>query len=172
MTEYHHYASLEGQLKTWLEIEVAAAFGHVSFVQQHQWAQPDYAAVLCEEGNIVSFCFLVKRKVLMDGKWYWASGIQNLITPPEHRGKGFAHQLMQEVHAFLFTNLQADFGLLLCADKLLPFYKKLGWYHPNSQLWFEQSDGKHLYDSNILLLAPEESKRLNPGTIDLNGLPW
>lgn len=98
------------------------------------------------------------------------AGINNVITPKIYRGKGYASKILSKTETFLFKDLQSDFGLLLCADDLLPFYGKLGWYKVESTVYFEQQSGSQIWEANVMLLS--RSVQIFPNVIDLNGLPW
>jgi len=172
MIKFMRTASLPANLRNTLDQYIHEEFGHIPFVQQRSWTTPDWTVVLEEDGEVATFCNVVERNVTFDGQLYKAAGINNVITPKKHRGKGYSSSVLRETQAFLFDELHADGGLLLCADALLPFYSRLGWYTVSSTLCYEQPQGKELYDSNIMLLTREGAPKLSPKQIDLNGLPW
>jgi predicted GNAT family N-acyltransferase len=145
-------------------------FGHIPFVQNLTWSKPDWLVTLEEDNDLLALYHLVSREVQLDGQTYQAAGINNVITPQQHRKRGYASKLLQETNSFIFTELKSEFGLLLCADAVIPFYEKLGWYKVDCDLYFEQPDGIRLYDSNAMILSKEV--RFSPKQINLNGLPW
>lgn len=166
------YTDISPSLLAILSKHIDEEFGHVAFVQQRSWAIPDWVVLLEEQAEIVTFCNVVEREVTLDGKRCKIAGINNVITPKAHRGKGHSSRVLREIKSFLFGELKADFGLLLCADPLVPFYTRLGWYTVNSHLVYNQPQGKEVYDSNIMLLLKENHEKIFPKSIDLNGLPW
>ncbi|GAB3197472.1 putative N-acetyltransferase YhbS [Pontibacter aydingkolensis] len=151
---------------------IHAAFGHVPFVQNHTWAQPDWTFIKYENGRVATFYNVVLRDVSIDGKKYKVAGVNNVITPEEFRGRGFASEILRATEQYLFNDLGCKYGLLLCADALLPFYTRLGWYKVHPTLYYDQPTGRQLYDSNVMLLSSEEQPFIKPESIDLNGLPW
>ncbi|WP_299821187.1 GNAT family N-acetyltransferase [uncultured Pontibacter sp.] len=155
-----------------LEHHVTTVFGNVPFVQNHSWAQPDWSFIKLENGEVATFYNVVLREVSMDGKPYNVAGINNVITPEKYRGKGYASHILQLTQDFLYNELCPAYGLLLCADALLPFYSRLGWYKVATELYYDQPEGRQLYDSNVMLFAPAGQPKLKPQRIDLNGLPW
>jgi GNAT superfamily N-acetyltransferase len=155
-----------------LQHHIQSEFGHVPFVQRHTWAQPDWSFIKYENGKIATFYNVVLRDVSIDGAMYKVAGVNNVITPKEYRGKGYATELLRATEQFFFNELGCKYGLLLCADALLPFYSRLGWYTVHTTLYYQQPTGKQLYDSNVMLLSPEGQPRIAPELLDLNGLPW
>ncbi len=172
MIRIEKYSELSPEVKSQLNHYIDKAFGHVPFVQQHTWADPDWTVLLYEGDELATFYNIVEREVIMDGAKYKIAGINNVITPEQHRGRGYSTKALKETEAFLFNDLKADYGLLVCADALLPFYSRLNWYATDSQVYYEQPDGKKLFDSNTMLLSPPGKPALHPEVIDLNGLPW
>lgn len=155
-----------------LQHHVDTEFGHVPFVQQHTWAQPDWSFIKYENGKAATFYNVVLRDVKIDGQKYKVAGINNVITPKEFRGRGYATEVLRATEDFLFNELGCKYGLLLCADALLPFYSRLGWYQVQTKLYYSQSAGRQLYDSNVMLRSPQGKEPITPQLIDLYGLPW
>ncbi|WP_083674260.1 GNAT family N-acetyltransferase [Pontibacter lucknowensis] len=172
MIQFIPYPALTPDLLRTLNECIAMEFGHVPFVQQRSWATPDWVVLWETDGEVATFCNIVEREILVDGQRRKAAGINNVITPAAHRGKGYASQVLREANAFLFRKLQANMGLLLCADALVPFYERLGWYTVDCQLVYDQPAGREEYDSNVMLLSPAHTNRQAPAHIDLQGLPW
>ena len=172
MIKKEKYSELRPALKSALDGLIDAEFGHVPFVQERVWAQPDWVFVKYEGDEVATFYNVVLREVSMDGQRYKVAGINNVITPKSFRGKGYSTQTLCETADFLYQDLGCSYGLLLCADALLPFYSRLGWYKADTTLYYDQPAGKQLYDSNVMLFAPAGAPELHPQHIDLNGLPW
>lgn len=166
------YLSLPQALKNLLNSYTKTEFGNVHFVQQHTWSTPDWTILKYEGTEVVTFYNVIERTVELDGKELKAAGIHNVITPVQHRGKGYSSQALQESKDFIFGELQAEVAILLCADAMVPFYTRLGWYKVDSELFYEQPHGEVSYASNTLLLVPDTSPKLYPKVISLNGLPW
>jgi len=172
MIKLAKYSTLDQELRITLEACVHETFGHVPFVQERVWAQPDWAAVLYENEAIATFYQVVLRLVTIGSQVYKVAGVSNVITPMAYRGRGYASRILRETADFLFQELGCAYGLLLCADDLLPFYSRLNWYKVATTLYYDQPGGKQRYDSNVMLLAPANAAKLHPQSVDLNGLPW
>jgi len=171
MIHIYRTAELTAATKNKLEESIHNEFGHIPIVQSIAWAVPGWSIIRYAEGAVAAFYNIVERDVLLDKKPYKVAGINNVITVPGFRGKGYASEILAATKEFLFTELRSDAGLLLCADALLPFYEKLGWYKVNSRVYFDQpaSPDRRLWEANTMLLHPG---RIEPQEIDLNGLPW
>ncbi|WP_299701495.1 GNAT family N-acetyltransferase [uncultured Pontibacter sp.] len=172
MIQFIPYHALSPELSRELNEFIAEEFGHVPFVQQQIWAKPDWTVLLEAGGEVATFCNIIVREVIMDGQRRSVAGINNVITPAAHRGKGYSSRVLRETSTFLFEHLHAELGLLLCADALVPFYERLGWYTVECQLVYDQPNGREEYDSNVMLLTNGHNASLAPRYIDLNGLPW
>ena len=98
------------------------------------------------------------------------AGINNVITPKEFRGKGYASRILKETESLIFEDLKSDLGVLLCADNLVPFYERLNWYKINCPVYFSQSTGKKVWGANAMILSKKE--KIFPSSMELNGLPW
>jgi predicted acetyltransferase len=165
-----NYSEVSFELKKQLNSLIDSEFGIFEIVTETEWATPDWTVMYFENDNIASFYNIIERKVYIDGTVFRAAGINNLITPSEFRGRGFAKKVLSETEEFIFEKLSCELGLLLCADSLISFYKKLNWYVVKCPVYFRQSDGLKIWKANTMLL--HRGKALNPVNIDLNGLPW
>lgn len=170
MIEIKNSAELSEVIKEKLNVYIKGEFGHIPIVNDTEWALPDWTIVYYEQDSIATFYNIVERDVLIDNKVYKVGGINNVITPKEFRGKGYASKILRETEDFIFEELNCDLGLLLCADDLIPFYKRLNWHEVDCPVYFQQSSGVKLWESNTMLLQKDE--KLSPRSIELNGLPW
>lgn len=170
MISIEKYDSLSAAIKETLNNNIQSEFGHIPFVQEITWAIPDWTVLLTKDNTIVTFFNIIEREVLVDGTPSKIAGINNVITPPSFRGKGYSSQVLTNTTSFLFDELQCEHALLLCADAMIPFYNRLGWYTVNSTVYMEQPTGRKLWTANTMLLSA--GKPIAPAVIDLQGTPW
>jgi len=137
----------------------------------HEWADPDWTLFVHCDGNVVSHLEIVERAAKVADRPINLAGIGNVMTPEGWRKKGLASAAMRQAASFMCEELEADFGLLLCADYLVPWYGKLGWRRVSAPLFFDQSTGKERWDMETMVL-PCKEKEWPEGSIDLCGLPW
>ena len=164
------YSEIPLNIKKNLNFHIHNEFGHIPFVSNMKWSTPDWTLFISENDEISTFLNIVIREVDFDGRKVLVAGINNVITPKEFRGKGYASIIMNEAKNFVFDQLKIEHALLLCADSVIPFYKKLDWYQVDSEVFFEQPSGVKLYDSNTMILSRKSI--VSPRKINLNGLPW
>ncbi|WP_299495026.1 GNAT family N-acetyltransferase [uncultured Shewanella sp.] len=168
--DIQQYSKLPITEKSLQQAHIQDTFGHIPFVKQRQWAQPDMSYSLKEGNELLAFFHIVLRNIEVDGTCIPVAGLSNLITPEQHRGKGHANALLTQGFSAIFSQLNAQHSLLLCKDELIPFYQQLNWYIINTQVVFMQKQGTEYYHSNTLMLSA--GAPLNPTNIDLKGLPW
>ncbi len=170
MIEVKKYAELSEHLKEQLNSFINGEFGHIPIVNETERSTPNWTIVYYDNKRIATFYNIVEREISIDNEKINICGINNVITPKEFRGKGYASKVLRETENLIFENLNCELGLLLCADELIPFYERLNWYKVDCPVYFEQSSGKKLWGANCMLLT--KNKRMRPDKIDLNGLPW
>ncbi|MCL1125068.1 GNAT family N-acetyltransferase [Shewanella surugensis] len=170
MLKIDNYHSLTTEEKQRQQVYIHEVFGDVPFIQQRQWAQPDFVFAFRQDDDLFSFFNLIIRDVIFDRKRTKIAGVSNAVTPKNYRGKGYASQLLTQASPVIFNQLKVEHALLLCSNDLTDFYQHLGWYKVDSKVQFEQRNGIEHYQSNTLLLSPNTP--VNPESIDLNGLPW
>ncbi len=171
LIEVKRYKELQLQVKSKLDSYIENEFGHIPIVKETEWATPDWTIIQYHQGDIATFYNIVIRKIIIDGKIFKAAGINNVITPLEYRGKGFASKTLKETEYLIFEDFNCDLGVLLCADNLIPFYEKLNWYLVECPVYFQQSTGQKLWGANTMLLTKTD-QQLKPTKIELNGTPW
>ncbi len=159
--------SLQQQLQALAETE----FGGFDIVRETAWAIPDWCFLGMLDGELACCYSLVLRQARFDGQPVLIAGLNNLITVPAFRGRGLASQLLVKTEQDWFGRLAGQCALLLCADGLLSYYSSLGWQQVESELWFDQPDGKRLWQANCMLLTADRTV-LTPAKIDLCGFPW
>ncbi|GIV07066.1 MAG: hypothetical protein KatS3mg017_0268 [Fimbriimonadales bacterium] len=87
--------------------------------------QPCYTRVCEADGKLVAAMQIVRRPVrLTDGQILWMAGIANVATRPEYRGRGYASQLLLDLHRVM-DSYDFAFGLLFTG--IHDFYARHGW---------------------------------------------
>lgn len=170
MIKIHETSTLDLIAKNQIEQLIEKEFGHIPIVKETTWASPNWTVIFYQGNEIATFYNIVERTITIDGKDYFSAGINNVITPGKYRGKGLSTQILKNTEDFIFNELKAELGLLLCADSLLPFYERLNWYRVKCPVYFKQPSGKKLWTANTMLRTI--NKEIQPHQIDLNGLPW
>ena len=164
------YQDLDENTRNALSLIVYNEFGDVPIINEYEWATPDWAVILYSNDEIATVGHVITRTSFFDDEEMKVGGLNNMITVKKYRGEGFAQEVLKSTHELIFKKLKCDVGLLLCADELVPFYQRYGWYKVHSTLYFDQPTEKMKWGANVMLLTM--NGKLKPKTIDLNGLPW
>ncbi len=148
-----------------------AEFAQFAIVRETQWAAADWSWLALEGDDLAAFYNIVERTVTFDGMPVRVAGLNNLLTLPAFRGRGIGSWLLRETQPQWFDSIDAECGLLLCADALLPFYSRLGWRKLAAGVSYSQPDGPRTWAAYCMVLDPLR-KLAEPREIDLGGLPW
>jgi len=97
-------------------------------------------------------------------------GIGGVITKPEWRFRGIAHNLLTYAAAFMRDELGVEFALLLCRREVAPVYANLRWFRVDGPTLFMQPSGITTYPRETMILSFTE-QGWPTGTIDMRGLP-
>lgn len=170
MIEIKKYTELSEHVRNQMSSYIDDEFGQVPIVYETEWATPNWTIVYYDNAQIATFYNIVIREISVDNKKIKIGGINNVMTPKEFRGMGYASKVLRETENLIFKDLNCEMGLLLCADPLIPFYEKFNWYKIDCPVYFEQSHGEKLWGANTMLLS--RNQKISADKIDLNGLPW
>jgi GNAT superfamily N-acetyltransferase len=168
--ERHKVSELPANLQQELKTRVDREFGAVPIVREHVWAEPTWAFIGFVDDHLVSFLNIVDRHVLADEDRVRFFGLNNVITEPQHRGKGYSRQLNQAAIEFMRDLDTNACGFLFCADDLIPFYTDLGWKKFEGEVTVSQPSGDKLWPSNAMSYNLPGSRSWQ--TVHLCGLPW
>jgi len=153
--------------------EVDALMAKIFKGQQddYAWSPVDWYIWLRLDGVIVSILEIIERTVSVAGQPVPVGGIGGVGTDPTFRGRGFASQTMCAAIEHIHSQIEADFGLLICDNHTVSFYSVLGWEVINDPVYFDQPSGKVLNPGLTMVYAL--TRRPWPkGPVDFNGYPW
>ncbi len=144
-------------------------FGGVE--QNLSWRPMELRFILEIDGKAVSHVGLIKDEILVGNKAILIAGVGDIVTIPAMQGKGVARKLMNYAHHFMLNEWQVDFGVLFCFERLVPYYKSLGWEEASNSVSVMQPSGMTRFP-NRMMVFPVTRKTWPSGTIRLNCLPW
>ncbi len=133
---------------------------------------PDWHVVVLRAGEPVSYLGIWQREVTVGGGPVRMGGIGSVVTPAEHRGRGYASLALARAADFMRDPLGAEFGLLITGENLLPFYGRLGWRRVSNPLLVEQPGRGRVRLEYVTMVLPLGGRPWPEGEIDLRGLPW
>jgi len=135
------------------------------------WAYPDSRFVAVAEGKPVSHVGFYLRQGLANGRPVRISGVGGVMTHPSHQKRGFAKRLLGLAYDEAKSRA-ADFSLLVCEQKNVPFYQPQGWRLFSGHMIYRQA-GKSLQWTLSPVMVRDEGRRApRAGMIDLQGKPW
>ncbi|PON13821.1 hypothetical protein C2W62_32315 [Candidatus Entotheonella serta] len=121
--------------------------------------------------ELVSFANVLARTICIDDQQVVVGGLNSVMTPREHQGKGYGTATVQEAQRVIFEVLVAKLGLLLCLPKRVSFYERIGWVVLDCPVWMSQPEGQMIWPYKTMVLT--NGFQLNPPRcIDLCGLPF
>jgi GNAT superfamily N-acetyltransferase len=135
------------------------------------WAVADWFHLTWERERLLCHLEIIERRATVSEEPVLLGGLGGLVTQPEYRGKGLATATLRESVRFMTGELQVGYGLLLCEERLEPFYRRLGWESVSGPLFFDQPAGRVQWARSVMVL-PLRGKPWPEGEIDLRGLPW
>jgi GNAT superfamily N-acetyltransferase len=126
--------------------------------------------IVSDNGADTCHVGLYVRECLVDGTPLRVGGIGGVLTYAHARRKGYATAAIR--HGLgLFADEGCAFALLGCNDYNYAFYRGLGWRQTDARILIEQPAGKkQMTEMEPFLFDLEFS--VDPGEIDLCGLPW
>jgi predicted acetyltransferase len=137
-----------------------------------EWEHPEWGVFVTDEsGELVSYTGVVDRIARFDGADVLVGGIGGVATHPAHRGKGYAPLGMGRALDFLLGR-GAAFGLLVCRDELVDYYRDLGWRLFEGKVLNTQFGELEVFTFNSVMVGDLNSSAPTTGTIDLRGPAW
>jgi len=127
--------------------------------------------VLYENQQAVSHVGMLENTVLVNEKPIAVGGIGGVITRPEYQGKGFAQALLKESVNYFKEELNVEFGMLFCFDRLLPFYQSMEWQHIQDDVYVYNKTEKVIWTDELMVL-PLTTSEWPKGSVDIDGYFW
>lgn len=135
------------------------------------WSDVDWHVLVWLDGQLVSHAEIVERTGTVGGQPVKLGGVGGVVTRPAWRGRGLSSAALERAASFMRDELGVEFGLLICDEKLVPFYRRLGWQVVAGPLIFAQPGGAVSLSGAVMVL-PCRGQTWPPGLIDLCGPPW
>jgi GNAT superfamily N-acetyltransferase len=135
-----------------------------------RWANFDWYVTVHTGGRLVSIAGVVDRVGAVGGVPTRLGLLGGVFTIPEDRRRGFAGDVVRRATRLMADGLGCEFGVLICGDRLVPFYERLGWKRVTNPMRFERFGRRGLVGSNVMVYECA-GRPLPAGTIDVRGLP-
>ena len=136
-----------------------------------EWAPKGRFFHVYVAGELVASAGVLARTVDVAGTPVTVAGIGGVVCRPEARGQGHATAAVAAALTHGVESMGADFGMLFCLPKLVPFYARTGWQRLAAPVLIEQSKGKVPSPLEVMV-KPADGGRWPAGNVDINGRPW
>src|SRR5688572_16231829 len=138
-----------------------------------EWRKGSFRHImLYAGGQLMTHVGVLERHTVTVGEGpVVVSGIAGVVTAGDGHGRGYATSAIRRAHDIMRDEMGAEFGILFCFDRLIPFYERLGWAKVDAPVYVEQPSGRILMPMNTMVLALGERK-WPPGTVEVGSLPW
>lgn len=137
----------------------------------YSWRPKDLHFILDVDGVPASHVGLIDHVVKVAGQPVRVGGIGAVVTAKELHGRGYAQKTLRHAEKFICAEIQVEFGMLFCLDRLMPFYERQGWQPLREQVEFDQPAGKMVSPLNVMVL-PCSSRAWPAGATDIDSFPW
>ena len=124
-----------------------------------------------EEGAPVSHAGVLTHNARANGKAVLIGGIGGVVTVPGARRCGHAALLLRHATDFLRKEWKADFALLFCIDRMLPYYQRLGWRKVSCDVLIDQPSGRLPCPFHVMTI-PFTSEYETIDALDLGSPSW
>ena len=124
-----------------------------------------------EAGELVANASFVARTVNVAGADLPVVGIGGVVCRPEARGRGHATAAIAAALAYGRAVTGADFGMLFCLPRLVPFYARNGWELLPHPVLILQPAGTVASPLQVMV-NPLAGRDWPEGPVRVNGRPW
>ena len=124
-----------------------------------------------EGGELVANAGVVGRTVDVAGAAVPVVGIGSVVCRPEARGRGHATAAVAAALAYGRAAAGAEFGMLFCLHRLVPFYARTGWERIAAPVTIDQPAGP-VASPLEAMVKPLAARAWPPGAVRVNGRPW
>jgi predicted acetyltransferase len=140
-------------------------------ISQWSWFEDDYRLLVRVKDRIVAQVSIIERTCLVNGLPVKVGGVGGVGTLPNWRGQGLASLAMKQTADFMKNQLKVEYGVLFCANEMVPYYQRLGWRLVDAPLVFEQHHTKMQCDCPVMYL-PCQKPYWPAGDVDVCGTLW
>lgn len=137
-------------------------------LERVRWADPEWdICIRADTGMLVAHAGILERDALLDGSPVRIGGIAEVLTHPAHRRRGYGAAALRESERIMRDELRTAFALLVCPEKVTPFYGPLGWQRFNGTLLAEVGGGMEPFADSAWLILPVTTDAPATGVLDL-----
>jgi GNAT superfamily N-acetyltransferase len=140
------------------------------FAWRTRWADFDWYVSVHSGRRILGIAGVVDRMGTVGGTPARLGLLGGVFTIPEERTRGLGTDVVRRATRLVEHDLKCDFGVLICSDRLAPFYARLGWKRVPNVMTFERFGRKGAIRGRVMVYECA-GRPLPEGVIDVKGLP-
>jgi len=137
----------------------------------YRWRPKAFHFITEEDGRALSHVGVIKTAVTVGGREVTVGGVGGVVTRPEAQGRSLVHAAMRRASEFICHELGAEFGLLFCLPRLVPFYELQGWRLVEDEVEIAQPEGQLVWPYHVMV-QPCGDRAWPAGRIEVGDLPW
>lgn len=137
----------------------------------YSWRPKERHIVVEAEGRAISHVGLLLDTVRAGEESVEVAGVGAVVTVPEVQGKGYSQLAMRRALSVARDEMEVDFGMLFCLERLVPFYAKQGWRLVEDECVVEQGCERVRFPFRVMVFQLGE-REWPAGRIETSGLPW
>jgi GNAT superfamily N-acetyltransferase len=142
--------------------------------QELEWRNKDLHFIYDDEqsGRPLAHVSLLRQEVSVAGEKIPVGGIGGVFTAPSARGQGHAAMFIEHALEHAREKLGCRFGMLLCNDRVRPYYEKLSWQLVSDPVTILHH-GQPIRCPTKVMVKPLLAGATWPaGPVDLHSRPW
>jgi hypothetical protein len=135
------------------------------------WARPGWYILARHGTRIVGRIGIFRRTITVGKREIRVGGLGGVITRERWCRRGVAAHMLVTAERVMRDVLRCEYGLLLCAQDVVPVYEGAGWKLVDGPTSFMQGSSKLTY-RNLTMVLQLGKSRWPAGPINFRGLPW
>jgi GNAT superfamily N-acetyltransferase len=142
--------------------------------QDLEWRAKDLHFFLddAETKRPLAHVSLLRQEISVAGEEISVGGIGGVFTAPAARGQGHAATLIEHALHHARDRLKCRFGMLLCNDRVRPYYDKLGWQLVSDPVTILHGGQPICCPTNVMVKPLLTGATWPAGAVDLHSRPW
>lgn len=137
----------------------------------YTWRPKERHIVVEANGRALSHVGLLRDTVRVGGESVEVAGVGAVVTVPEAQGKGLSQLAMRRALSIMRDEMDVEFGMLFCLERLVPFYARQGWRLIEDECEVEQKNERVSFPFRVMIYQLGE-REWPEGRVETSGLPW
>lgn len=137
----------------------------------YSWRPKERHIIVESNGRAISHVGLLLDTVSVGEESVEVAGVGAVVSVPEVQGKGYSQQAMRRALSVMREEMEVEFGMLFCLERLVPFYARQGWRLVEDECVVEQDGERVRFPFRVMIYQLGE-RQWPAGRVETSGLPW